>query len=162
MDYSELSEAVYGQRYSSDTARRMMYGSAKTIQLLEGERERLLHPGPVVSADTEQQLVELRKERQRLSDQRREYNKAVTASGRTEYLYERLEAAARALPKTVGSLFSVDETSLRIVDGVKPTGTEAVLVLSDWHYGLVAKNIWNIYDTEVCKERVRGVVHDAA
>ena len=37
IDYSELSEAVYGQRYSSDTARRMMYGSAKTLQVMELE-----------------------------------------------------------------------------------------------------------------------------
>ena len=36
-DYSELSELAYGQPYSSDVARRMMYGSCRTLQLLDGQ-----------------------------------------------------------------------------------------------------------------------------
>jgi hypothetical protein len=34
-DYTDLSELAYGQRYSSDVARRMFYGSKNTIQLME-------------------------------------------------------------------------------------------------------------------------------
>lgn len=36
-DYSELSELIYGQEYSSDVARRMMYGSKKTLEILDAE-----------------------------------------------------------------------------------------------------------------------------
>lgn len=31
VDYSELSGYLYGRRYSSDTARRMVYGSYRTL-----------------------------------------------------------------------------------------------------------------------------------
>ena len=33
IDYSELSEYAYGQSYSSDVARRMFYGSRRTLEL---------------------------------------------------------------------------------------------------------------------------------
>ena len=36
-DYSELSEDVYGKPYSADITRRMMYGSKKTLDILEQE-----------------------------------------------------------------------------------------------------------------------------
>ena len=35
IDYAELSEAAYGQQYSSDVARRMFYGSKRTLDLIE-------------------------------------------------------------------------------------------------------------------------------
>ena len=38
VDYSELSELVYGQPYSSDVARRMLYGSRRTLELMDEER----------------------------------------------------------------------------------------------------------------------------
>lgn len=34
-DYSELAELIYGQTYSSDFARRLMYGSLKTFEAME-------------------------------------------------------------------------------------------------------------------------------
>jgi hypothetical protein len=39
--------------------------------------------------------------------------------------------------------------------------SEAVLVLCDWHYGATADNIYNKYNTEICKERVSKVINDA-
>ena len=35
MDYTELAELVYGQPYSSDVARRMLYGSRRTLELMD-------------------------------------------------------------------------------------------------------------------------------
>ena len=37
IDYSELSELAYGQAYSSDVARRMFYGSKRTLALMDKE-----------------------------------------------------------------------------------------------------------------------------
>lgn len=31
---------------------------------------------------------------------------------------------------------------------------EAVLALADWHYGMVTNNIWNVYNIEICKQRI--------
>ena len=35
---------------------------------------------------------------------------------------------------------------------------EGVLLLSDWHYGMVCDNPWNKFDPEVCKERVNKLL----
>jgi len=36
---------------------------------------------------------------------------------------------------------------------------EAVLFLSDWHYGMTTNNIWNTYNTVICKTRVSKLVN---
>lgn len=148
IDYSELSEAVYGQRYSSDTARRMMYGSAKTLQLMESEQ----YAAPVLDP----KILEVQKEKIRLSDQRREYNKVIAEMGRIEHIADRLVEAAQNLNDTICPLFDDGY----VIDFEEDN--EAVLVLCDWHYGMVTNNIWNVYDTEVCRQRVKNVVGRAA
>lgn len=35
VDYSELAPYVFGREYASDTARKMLYGSCRTLQVLE-------------------------------------------------------------------------------------------------------------------------------
>lgn len=40
IDYAELAEAAYGQTYSSDVARRMFYGSKKTLDVIESAQLR--------------------------------------------------------------------------------------------------------------------------
>ena len=156
VDYSELAELVYDQPYSSDTARRMMYGSARTLQLLDehnrsGERT-------MSELDTlEVQRIELQKERQRLQDQRREYRKLANHDGRREHIEERLIEAADNLGKTVSLIY----------DDVKPgyamsSEQEAVLVLADWHYGSVTDNIWNQYDPDICIQRAKKIITKAA
>lgn len=160
-DYSELSELVYGQRYSSDVARRMMYGSCKTLQLMDAA-SMSEHTGADILAEIDSKTVEFKKERQRFFDQRREYNKQVSASARAEYLESRLVDAANHLDETIGSLYDpryscADECPVfEYADG----DSEAVLVLCDWHYGMVADNVWNKYDTEICKDRVSYVVQE--
>lgn len=36
--------------------------------------------------------------------------------------------------------------------------TEGVLLLSDWHYGMVCDNPWNKFDPDICKERVNKLL----
>lgn len=155
IDYTELSELVYGQSYSSDTARRMMYGSRRTLELIDAER---ITAGDNISIadEIEAKIVELKKERQKFFDQRREYNKMISADGRKEHLYDVLAQAANHLNSTVGNLYK---------DSPQPTfstgSNEAVLVFSDWHYGMTTENIFNNYNTKICKERVYAVVNAA-
>ena len=153
MDYSELAELVYGQPYASDVARRMLYGSRRMLELLDQSRMEAIEDEDV-SAGIDRQMVELQKERQRFFDQRREYKKLLTYDGRLENLYDALAKSAEKLEETVGKMY-------RNTDGeYVPDGDgEAVLVLSDWHYGLVADNIFNTYDTEVCRRREIGRAH---
>lgn len=155
VDYSELSELVYGEPYSSDVARRMLYGSRRTLELMD--EERAAGGGSSAYADEiDAKMIELRKERQKFYDQRREYNKLISADGRAEHLYDTLMEAAQHLGDTVGSL---DFHKCVTVDY---SSNEAVLVFSDWHYGMTTNNTFNRYNTEICRQRVGRVVEQVS
>lgn len=156
VDYTELAEFVYGQPYSSDVARRMLYGSRRTLDLLEEEGIKSVSDKDILD-NIDKKMLELRKERQKFYDQRREYNKLVSIEGRQEHLYDSLIDAAYNLSDTVGSLFDRTEPVI-----LNPTNNEAVLVFSDWHYGMKAQNVFNTYNTDICKERVANIVRLAA
>ena len=59
VDYAELSEVVYGQQFSSDVARRMFYGSKRTLDLIE--EERALQIGQTAARSVIEELEEKRK-----------------------------------------------------------------------------------------------------
>ena len=155
MDYTELAELVYGQAYSSDVARRMLYGSRRTLELMDAERVDDISDSSILS-ELDEKMIELRKERQKFYDQRREFNKLVSADGREEHLYATLEKSAAALSDSVGVMYADREPiSLSFDD------TEAVLVFSDWHYGLKTTNVFNTYNKDICVQRVKSVVDSA-
>lgn len=156
-DYSELSPYIYGKEYSCDVARRLLYGSCKTLQLLDEDKVNNISDKDVLT-ELDEKRIELQKERQRFYDQRREYNKSVAKDGRLENLYDHLAAAADRLPESVGRVFDFSEGML--TSGGVP-GAEAVLVFSDWHYGLEVSNVFNEYNTDICKQRVSNVVEKA-
>ena len=72
-DYSELAIYVYGKEYSSDVARRMMYGSCRTLQLIDQISEKnILSPDmESIIGELDEKKIELQKERQKFFDQRR-------------------------------------------------------------------------------------------
>lgn len=154
LDYSELSDYVYGQHYSSDVARRMFYGSRRTLDILANKELGVSSNSKTIN-ELDEKINEFKREKQKFFDQRREYNKLLAEAGRREHLYERLSSAADNLSETVGGLFENNEIEVRTSDN------EAVLVFSDWHYGMVAKNVFNTYNTEICKQRVQEVVNKA-
>lgn len=154
MDYTELAELVYGQPYSSDVARRMLYGSRRTLELMDSERAGDIEDNDILT-ELDAKMIELRKERQKFFDQRREFNKIVSVMGRQEHLYDVLAQSAANLPDSVGSLYVSSAPILN------PSDSEAVLVFSDWHYGMVADNVFNQYNTGICKNRIIQIVESA-
>ena len=89
-------------------------------------------------------------------DQRREYNAILAREAREDHLFEYLRDAAERLNEQLPLL---PQTFAR--NEYHTGNNEAVLVLSDWHYGMVADNIWNKYNTNVCRERVGHLVDKA-
>lgn len=152
IDYSELAEYIYGKELSSDSVRKMMYGSCLTLQMMDACAEASCDAD--IMAELDAKYLEIRKERQKLFDQRREYNKVVSAHGRFEYITERLQDCANRLNETMG-----------LIDFEHPEDAdddvEAVIVLNDWHYGLKTHNIWNDYDVDACIAGVHRVTHEA-
>lgn len=98
------------------------------------------------STEIQEQIDELYKAKRQLADQRREYNKILTSDARADHLAERLIEAANLVPlKDYSNIFTFKSYA---------SNEEAVLCLSDWHYGQVSDNIWNQYDTSICMQRV--------
>lgn len=97
---------------------------------------------------------ELYKERKRLYDQRREYNKLLTSDARAEHLSEEMVKAANELQKCKPLDF---DDSRRFRNLRK----EALMCWADWHYGMITDNIWNVYNTQICRERVTAFINAA-
>lgn len=96
------------------------------------------------------QQDEIIKAKRQLQDQRREYNKLLITDSRGEHLYGELVHAA-------ASLRSEKPLGFKPYSGAC-SPSEAVLVLCDWHFGLVTDNVFNRYDVATCKARVRKTV----
>ncbi len=96
-------------------------------------------------------IAEARKESKRLFDQRREFNKLVDKLGRAENLEDCLISAANSLNKLIP--LGVNKNVC-----VVNNDSEAIVVFADWHYGMVTENIWEKFDTDVCRERVERLV----
>ena len=91
------------------------------------------------------------KEKRKLYDQRREYNKLLISDARAEHLCEELVKSANKLNEEKPLLFKEKWFKPNI-------HKEAVLCWADWHYGMITDNIWNTYNTEICRERVKTLV----
>ena len=158
VDYGELSKYLYGKRYSPDVARRLTYGSYKTLKILDQQACNM--PGQKdMYLEIAAQTRELQKERQRFFDQRREYNKLLSEEGRREHLEAALTVAALSLEKTIGRITT--DASMHSYLNSLDDESEAILVFSDWHYGMTADNVFNHYDIATCVERVQHVVREA-
>lgn len=92
---------------------------------------------------------ELYKEKCRVQDQKREYNKLLREQARYEHLVDRMEKAIEA----------VEPLHFEGYYQPNPTGIEAVLILSDLHYGLEVDNVLNEYNTDIAKERLSTLLN---
>lgn len=145
IDYSELAELVYGQPYSSDVARRMFYGSRRTLQLLENEQTSNISNSDILS-ELDAKMIEIRKERQKFYDQRNAFNKIVRERSRQEELNEILIDAVKH-----GDLPRLNYKPAYI----EPSTNDLLVSLNDIHYGIDINNAWNTYNPDVCRNMMR-------
>ena len=146
IDYSELSTYAYGKEYSSDVARRMFYGSKMTLQLADEAVEQEVMPEWLMS-ELEEKKIEVQKERQKLSDQRAAFNKAIRERARQEELNEIImdTIASGNLPSLNYSGYT---PQLRTTD----SGKDLLVSLNDIHYGACVDNYWNKYNSDICRD----------
>lgn len=143
-DYSELAELIYGQAYSSDFARRLMYGSLKTLEVMD--RESVVASSSQVQ-DIDAKILELKKERQRFFDQRNAFNKVVRERSRQEELNDIIVRAVQS-----GELPSLEYVQHPVIT----SDNDLLVSLNDIHYGANIDNAWNKYNTDVCREMMRN------
>lgn len=141
IDFSELAENVYGQEYSSDVARRMMYGSCKTLQMLDRQTERATPDSMIAELDAKK--IELQMERQKFFDQRTAFNKLVRDRSRQEELNELLVDAVKNgnLPR-----LEYEPKPVHLSDN------DLLVSLNDMHYGADVNNHWNTYNPDICRK----------
>ena len=98
-------------------------------------------------------LDEIYKAKKQLQDQRRELRNILTPEARFENLTEKLIESADNLAKIKPLVFEDY--------AFKTSSSEAVISWADWHYGMVTDNIWNKYNTDICRQRVAMFVSKA-
>ena len=142
-DYSELAPYVYGKEYSSDVARRMMYGSRRTMELMDSESYKTITDKRVLN-ELEEKLIRVQKETQKFYDQRTALKKIVREQARDEELNEIITNAVLC-----GQLPELEYTN---VDGYyQSTDNDLLVSLNDVHYGAYVDNYWNTYNSDICK-----------
>lgn len=96
--------------------------------------------------DYYQRLADLKKERVKVSDERVQVNAYIRRLSREDTIKEIAEKAAKIV---------ADKKYLSETAKPTPTGSnEAILQISDWHYGLVVDNWCNKYDPGIAIERI--------
>lgn len=98
--------------------------------------------------DLNELLLELRKERYKISEERTQNNVYVRKLSREETLKE---IAADYAGKMSAKKFL--DKPLKVV-GLNNSSRAGIVCISDWHYGMDFHNYFNIYNPEVCVDRV--------
>lgn len=141
-DYSELAPYVYGKEYSSDVARRMMYGSRMTLDLLDEQATAQITSEDVLS-ELDAKMIAVQKERYKFFDQRNALNKVVRNLSRQEELNEILYKAIQS-----GNLPRLNYQRTEI----EPSDNDLLVSLNDIHYGANVQNYWNTYNSDICRD----------
>lgn len=144
VDYSELSRYVYGQDYSSDVCRRMLYGSHRTLELMD-ETGTQAPEGGSAADGLDEKILELKKERQKFFDERAAYNKLLRDRSRQEELNE---IVVRSIAKA-GLPPLVPRPDPMAAD-IARSDNDLLVSLNDIHYGMRFANHWGAYDSSIC------------
>lgn len=105
------------------------------------------------ASELDEQIGELYKIKKQIQDQRRELRNLLTPEARFDNLTEKLIESANNL---------CEIKPLHFNDCVADVGnSEAVISFADWHYGMTTDNIWNKYNTTICRQRVSKFVAKA-
>ena len=98
-------------------------------------------------------LLELKKERVKISDERTQNNAYIRRLAREDTIKEIAEKAVADMN---------DKFIMPYVPKViEQTDKEGILCLSDWHYGFDFKNHFNTYNPEVSKARVQQLLEES-
>lgn len=136
----QYTESVYRKSYNTAKA---YYEDVFKLQIESNSILRQL----------ENKQAEIDKATKRLQDQRREYKKYLTLQARSEHLHDTVREIVQDINETL-PLLPFDRREKIIANG----DAEAVLFLSDWHYGMTTDNIWGQYNTDICAYRANELV----
>lgn len=109
---------------------------------------------PSIEDDIAEKLLELKKERVKIQDEMNQNRAYVRRLAREDTLKEiALEAA-----KIMGSkkLLEVSNDDMLVTANEK----EAILLLSDWHYGMDINSHWNEFNLDIARRRINDLLFE--
>lgn len=113
---------------------------------LESWKEELLSTEEKV----DEKMLKMRKERTKLNDERAANNRLINRLAREETIIE----IARDYAKEMTSKKKLPVPAVTQQCMMDISEDEGLLLLSDWHYGMVCDNPWNKFSPDVCRVRV--------
>lgn len=137
VDYLEMD-------YHPDSLRKGAYFLKKYYDYIQEESMSNMSSSEIEKIN--EKILELKKERVKLSDLNSMLNKKIREQSRHENILE----CAREIAKD----FNQQKPLLSNPPIVKSGNKEGLLLLSDWHVGLECKNNWNEYNLEIAKLRL--------
>ncbi len=148
-DVADILNEELGHNWTESAYRKRFQ---QFVKMFEANKNRFIDSSEILN-ELELKKIELQKEKQKFFDQRQAYNKLLRERARQEELNEIIE---RVLCE--GALPSLPYDSQCRV----PTNSENDLVVSlcDLHYGADINNAWNVYNSDVCAERLCKYAED--
>ena len=137
---------ILGLECHPGSLRKAAYG------IIEAKRhyEKKLRDGMAddVLAEIEDKTREMRKERTKLQDYKREFVKFEKAEAKFEALLETMTDNMNNLPRLEKSKSK----------NVLSSNKEGLALFSDWHYGSMVDSSFNIYNRDIARQRIRKLV----
>lgn len=152
LSWDEISDMLnLGCR--GDYLRKIAYGVKKYADFLDARKEDARESGRYDDelTELENKTFAMQREKMRMQDQKRELNKLLRDWARAEHIQEEIHKAVKNLAKM----------KPLNVKPHKPDGwetTEAALLLSDWHKGMVTDNRNNKFNDAVFQQRIEKLV----
>lgn len=131
----------YNLNLSPHELRKRSYGMKMALNSISNDDEQ-----------TTEQLLLIKKEKQKLSDLRTEANKSIRNLARIETMIELLKNEIKSLPPSL---------TYEIKSHNEKSGKDAILCIGDIHDYLYISNNVNQYNHEICKSRFNEVIDRA-
>lgn len=143
LSWSEINDML-GLDYSPCHTRKISYGIMMYHKYLQEQKLDNMSSDEIEKLN--EKILELKKERVKLSDLNSMLNKKIREQSRHENILECARDIARD--------FNQVKPLLSNPPVMKSGDREGLLLLSDLHIGVVCENYWNKYDTEIAKKRL--------
>ena len=149
LDWIELVEKL-DLNCSSDHLRKLSYAYKEFSDYLDENKLSDITDFDILK-EIELKNLELKKEKIKLCDQRRELNKLIREEARWENFRDEIIENVKELNNNYPLLYNSDYRGY----DVGPHNREGLLLLSDIHYGIEIKNLLNVYNPSVARERFK-------
>lgn len=147
-DIAEMFNEVYGVQKDESKWRK------EAKEMLISDVENATSEEESIKEDLKSLILEYRKERVKLSDERVQNNAYVRQISREENIIEIAKYTAQQMSDK--KILKEYEPKVELV-----TDKEAIIQISDWHYGIEIDNFLNKFDTDICIQRVQKLLEEA-